>query len=114
SQAHPRPQQAPTGREAGSRELQSFPEFYAQSARRPAASTAVPSMRIVCTGPITYRGQDAVQRDIATFKAALPSARYEEAFLPAISVTNIASGRRNEYYRSEDEFLEAIAKAIHE
>jgi 5-methyltetrahydropteroyltriglutamate--homocysteine methyltransferase len=40
--------------------------------------------------------------------------RYEEAFLPAISVTNIESGRRNEYYHTEDEFLEAIARAIHE
>ena len=60
------------------------------------------------------RGRDAVQRDIATFKAALQGVRYEEAFLPAISVTNIESGRRNEYYRTEDEFLEAIARAIHE
>jgi 5-methyltetrahydropteroyltriglutamate--homocysteine methyltransferase len=107
-------QPGPTGPEAGSRELQSFPEFYAQSAHRPAAATAVPPLRIVCTGPITYRGQAAVQRDIATFKAALQGVRYEEAFLPAISVTNIESGRRNEYYRTEDEFLEAIAKAIHE
>jgi len=113
-EAQPVVQQGPTGPEAGSRELQSFPEFYAQSARRPAATTAVPPLRIVCTGPITYRGQDAVQRDIATFKAVLQGARYEEAFLPAISVTNIESGRRNEYYRTEDEFLEAIAKAIHE
>ena len=113
-EAQPVAQQGPTGPEAGSRELQSFPEFYAQSARRPAAATAVPPMRIVCTGPITYRGQDAVQRDIANFKAALQGVRYEEAFLPAVSVTNIESGRRNEYYRTEDEFLEAIARAIHE
>ncbi|HEY7492634.1 MAG TPA: methionine synthase, partial [Candidatus Tectomicrobia bacterium] len=91
--AHPVAQQGPTGPEAGSRELQSFPEFYAQSARRPAAATAVPSLRIVCTGPISYAGRDAVQRDIETFKAALQGVRYEEAFLPAVSVTNIASGR---------------------
>src|SRR5712692_4767126 len=113
-EARPAVQQGPTGPEAGSRELQSFPEFYAQSARRPAAATAVPPMRIVCTGPITYRGRDAVQRDIATFKAALQGVRYAEAFLPAVSVTNIASGRRNEYYPTEDEFMEAIARAIHE
>jgi 5-methyltetrahydropteroyltriglutamate--homocysteine methyltransferase len=113
-EAQPVAPQGPTGPEAGSRELQSFPEFYAQSARRPAAATAVPPMRIVCTGPITYRGQEAVQRDIANFKAALQGVRYEEAFLPAVSVTNIESGRRNEYYHTEDEFLEAIARAIHE
>src|SRR5215510_7388724 len=91
-EAQPVTPQGPTGPEAGSRELQAFPEFYALSARRPAAATAVPSMRIVCTGPIAYTGQDAVQRDTATFKAALQGARYEEAFLPAISVTNIESG----------------------
>src|SRR5215831_18920735 len=37
-EAQPVAQSGPTGPEAGSRELQSFPEFYAQSARRPAAS----------------------------------------------------------------------------
>src|SRR2546425_5842196 len=35
-EAYPVAQQGPTGPEVGSRELQSFPEFYAQSARRPA------------------------------------------------------------------------------
>src|SRR4029450_11487502 len=83
-EAQPAPQQGPMGPEAGSRELQSFPEFYAQPARRPAGATAGPPLRIVCTGPITYRGQDAVQRDIAPFKAALQGVRCEEAFLPAI------------------------------
>ena len=55
-----------------------------------------------------------MQRDIATFKTALQGMRYEEAFLPAVSVTNIESGRRNEHYGTEDEILQAIAKAIHE
>src|SRR3989475_13156537 len=111
-EAYPVAQQGPTGPEVGSRELQSLPEFYAQSARRPAAATAVPPMRIVCTGAITYRGQDAAQKDIANFKAVLQGVRYEEALLPAVSVTNIVSGRRNEYYRTEDELMEATPMPI--
>src|SRR5215831_8179242 len=43
--AQPVVPQGPTGPEAGSRELQSFPEFYAQSARRPAASSAPDRLR---------------------------------------------------------------------
>lgn len=39
----------------------------------------------VCTGPITYTGQEAIKSDISHFKAALQSVDVEEAFLFAIA-----------------------------
>src|SRR5439155_1988629 len=42
-----------------------------------------PSMiRWECTGPISYKGQSAIQADIANFKAALAGVPVEDAFLP--------------------------------
>ncbi|MDE3076950.1 MAG: methionine synthase, partial [Chloroflexota bacterium] len=54
-----------------------FRDFFAEE--MPSAITGSPAE--VCTGPITYVGQAAIQRDIDNFTAALASARVEEAFL---------------------------------
>src|SRR5581483_905243 len=66
-----------------SREGLSFPEFYAQT--HPASTHT----HMVCTGPITYKGHTQLERDIDNFKAALNGAKPEEAFMPAISPSNI-------------------------
>ena len=60
------------------RDRTDFREFYADmdaGGRLPRART-----RLVCTGPLSYIGQDAVATDIANFKAALNGVKYEEAF----------------------------------
>ncbi|MCI0895103.1 MAG: methionine synthase, partial [Chloroflexi bacterium] len=67
----------------------------------------------VCSGPITYIGQDAVQRDIENFKVALQAVDTEEAFIPAIAPGTFGRGQ-NRYYSSEAEFLFAIAEAMKE
>jgi 5-methyltetrahydropteroyltriglutamate--homocysteine methyltransferase len=45
-----------------------------------------------CTGPISYRGQEALQPDIENLKAAIDEAGAQEAFLPAVA----PSGRGRE------------------
>ena len=92
---------------AGSREVLAFPEFYAQSA---AGSRGV---RMICTGPITYKGQTQLQRDIANLKAAMNGAKVE-AFMPAISPANIEDWMGNSYYKKQEDYLFAIADAMHE
>jgi 5-methyltetrahydropteroyltriglutamate--homocysteine methyltransferase len=100
---------------AGSREAASFPEFYEQSARSAGSpATAATHIQMVCTGPIQYQGQKQLQRDIDNFTAALKQCRVEEAFLPAISPSNVEDWQKNEYYRTNEEFLFAIADAMHE
>ena len=91
---------------ADSREARSFPEFYAEglaSARH---------NRMVCTGPVSYRGRAQLQRDIDNLKAALDGATPAEAFMPAISPTSAADWQRNAYYATEEEYLFAIAEAL--
>jgi 5-methyltetrahydropteroyltriglutamate--homocysteine methyltransferase len=98
---------------ANSRESKSFPEFYGASIAS-GANASVLSNRMVCTGPIKYQGHAQVRQDIENFKAALQGANYTEAFLPAISVCNIEDWQRNAYYKTQEEYLFAIADAMNE
>jgi 5-methyltetrahydropteroyltriglutamate--homocysteine methyltransferase len=68
---------------------------------------------LACTGPITYTGQARVQADIDNLKAAMQSAGAQTGFMTALSPTNVAPHYRNEYYRTEEEYLVAIADAMH-
>ncbi len=93
---------------AGSREALSFPEFYAQG------HVGARQNRMVCTGPITYKGQAQLQRDIANLKSALIGVKVADVFMPAISPSNIEEWQRNLYYRSSEEYVFAIAEAMRE
>jgi len=91
----------------GSREALSFPEFYAQ------IHVGSRQDRMVCTGPITYKGHAHLQRDIENLKAAIGDATIE-AFMPAISPSNIEEWQRNAYYKTQEEYAAAIAEAMRE
>lgn len=69
---------------------------------------------VACVAPIRYTGQTAVASDISNFKAALQEVNAGEAFLPAIAPGTIEHWLQNEYYASDEDFLAAIAKALHE
>jgi 5-methyltetrahydropteroyltriglutamate--homocysteine methyltransferase len=66
----------------------------------------------VCTGPITYNGE-ALQRDIANLKAALEGQQVEGAFMPVVAPASVY-WLQNEYYGTEEEFVFAVADALHE
>jgi len=93
---------------AGSREALSFPEFYAET------HAASRQRHMVCTGPITYKGGRQLARDIDNLKAALNGAKPVDAFMPAISPSNIEDWQKNAFYKTQEEFLFAIADAMHE
>ncbi len=94
---------------ARSCEVRAFPEYYAE-----AAGAGSWPVRMVCTGPIAYRGQAQLERDIANFRAALDAATVEEAFISAVSPATVEAWHRNAYYEWEMEYLFAIADALHE
>src|SRR5437867_3666802 len=52
--------------------------------------------------------------DIDNLKAALDGAKPAEVFMPAISPTSAADWQRNGYYKTEEEYLFAIADALRE
>jgi 5-methyltetrahydropteroyltriglutamate--homocysteine methyltransferase len=98
---------------AGTRERKAFPEYYDDQAQVQGVPLN-PAVTITCTAPITYQGHAAVQADIANLKAAMHGTRAVEAFMPSISVNNVEGQRRNEYYKTDEEFYQAIADAMRE
>ncbi|MDR3420650.1 MAG: cobalamin-independent methionine synthase II family protein [Xanthobacteraceae bacterium] len=97
----------------GSRENNQFPEYYAWEASlnlNPASGTK----RVICDGPMSYKGQRQIAADIATFKGALAKLKVQEPFLPAISPTNVEFWIKNEHYKSDEEYIFALADAMHE
>jgi 5-methyltetrahydropteroyltriglutamate--homocysteine methyltransferase len=86
-----------------------FAEFYAELDAREGVAT---NMDSVCVGPITYTGQQELQRDIDNFKAALKSANVAEAFMPVAAPASVIPDRKNEYYKSEEELIRAIGAAM--
>lgn len=99
-----------TARGAGRDQLM-FPDFYAEyfpTQKLPKRGTTV------CVGPITYKGQAAVQKDIAVFKAGLKGAAVADAFLPVVAPASAVPRHKNEYYKEDEEFLFKLAEALRE
>lgn len=86
-----------------------FKDFYAElDVREPMAN---PRM-VACVGPVKYIGQAIVKRDIDNFKAALKGVKVEEAFMPVVAPSSVLPDRKDEYYKSEDEWLAAVTEAM--
>jgi len=75
-----------------------------------------PFPSLVCVGPIAYtaEGRAAVQRDVDNLKAAAKNVDVVDAFLPVVAPCSIGVDYFNEYYKSDEEFLFAVADALHE
>ena len=65
------------------------------------------------TGPVTYTGKAAIQADIDNFKAGLQGSTPEETFLPAITPGTMEHWLANEHYKTDEEYLFALADALH-
>jgi 5-methyltetrahydropteroyltriglutamate--homocysteine methyltransferase len=93
----------------GSGERAEFADFYKELGFMPS-----PMERAICSGPIKYIGQAEVQTDIATFKAALAEsgARVEEPFMCVLAPGWLEHFFHNEYYKTDEEYLFALADAM--
>lgn len=105
----------PKGPERGARkewaaEVAAFPEYYEQYfSRRMMGGSIAPRVPLVCTGPVGYRGQEAIRKDIQNLQDAVRGLRVEEAFMPAVAPSGVGV---NEYYRSDEEYLQAVGEAL--
>jgi 5-methyltetrahydropteroyltriglutamate--homocysteine methyltransferase len=91
------------------KEVSAFPEYYAQYFEQAMMGGAVvPSVPVVCTGPLKYCGEEFLRKDIANVKNAAKAAgiQQDHVFLPATAPSGVGS---NEYYRTEEEYLHALA-----
>lgn len=91
------------------KEVQAFPEYYAEYFKQAMmGGVIVPVAPVVCVGPVKYRGENAVQRDIANVKAAAKAAGISDTqvFLAATAPSGVGI---NEYYKSDEEYFHALA-----
>jgi 5-methyltetrahydropteroyltriglutamate--homocysteine methyltransferase len=84
--------------------------FEANPRRRSLGPPAMP----VCIAELRYIGQADLARDLENFKTALVGVSVAGAFLPANSPGTIEHWMLNDYYKSDEAFVFAIADAMHE
>ncbi len=88
-----------------------FPGYFAANPRpRSREGMGYP----VCVEKLSFVGQAEVARDIENFRAALDGVEVAEAFLPANTPGTIEHWMGNEYYKTDEEFVFAIADAMRE
>jgi 5-methyltetrahydropteroyltriglutamate--homocysteine methyltransferase len=92
------------------RDRERFAEFFA--AEMPLAVTGMPAE--ACTGPIAYKDDGALRRDIENLRDATSHARPLEAFMTVVAPASTAYNGINEYYGSERDYVFAIAAALRE
>jgi 5-methyltetrahydropteroyltriglutamate--homocysteine methyltransferase len=93
------------------RDERKFTDYFRANAR---AQSLGPPTIPVCVAPLRYVGHADLQKDIDNFTAALAGISPAGAFLPANSPGTIEHWMANEYYKSDEEFVFAIADAMHE
>ena len=93
-----------------SQELAAFPEYYERYFAEAMHGGAVTKVDpVVCTGPISYKGLDALYADIANLKAAVADVDTEDVFMPAVAP---GGGGGNEYYPTEEKYMQAVGEAM--
>lgn len=103
---------------AQGRDRETFADFYKYAAERGTlfyVTQKTPAVRRnswVCTGPITYTGAEAMRREIALFKEALPGGETADSFLTTTAPASLEPYHSNRFYKSDEEFLFALAEAM--
>ena len=67
-----------------------------------------------CIGPIKYTGQKSIKTALALFKDALKDAKPDEVFYTAVAPASVGYDANQEYYKSDEEYVYAIADALAE
>jgi 5-methyltetrahydropteroyltriglutamate--homocysteine methyltransferase len=108
-----RPIQPGTDPFARGADRERFKEFYAEiEGGNDRTWSNVTKREAVCVAPVKYTGLGELQHDIDNLKAALQGANVEEAFLPVAAPSSAIPDRKNEYYRSDEELVIALAEAL--
>jgi len=83
----------------------------ARSGALVAKRTARPKA-LVCAAPIRYVGHEELRTDLANLKRSLAGKKHEEAFVTAISPSNLELYYENRHYSSDEDYLEALGEAM--
>lgn len=92
-------------------EASRFPDYYERYfGRSMQGGAVVRPAPLRCTGPVAYRGEEALERDLSNLRAALDAVGGRAAFVAAVAPSGVGS---NAYYASEADYLFAVADALH-
>lgn len=90
-------------------DLELFPNFL----KRQASSGGTPTYRRPkCVGEITVKSLEPLRDDVDNFQAALSANGYSKGFMNSATPGVIALFQPNEYYQTQDEYLEAVAEGM--
>jgi 5-methyltetrahydropteroyltriglutamate--homocysteine methyltransferase len=110
-----RPPEASRGVLARGKDREEFADFYRYAAEQgtlfyaPGNQIRPQRRSAVCTGPVAYIGAADLQREIAIMKEFVAP---EEGFITTTAPASIEPYRPNEYYKSEEEYVYALAEAL--
>ncbi|MEA2596389.1 MAG: 5-methyltetrahydropteroyltriglutamate--homocysteine methyltransferase [Thermomicrobiales bacterium] len=76
--------------------------------------TAIDDARVACVGPVAYRGQTRLQRDLADVTEAVAGGDPAGVFLSSASPGVIALFHPNHHYPSHEAYIWALAGAMRE
>jgi 5-methyltetrahydropteroyltriglutamate--homocysteine methyltransferase len=85
-----------------------FPEY----ASRGTALAGGPAL--ACKGPVAWQNFDELKRDIENLRAASSRSRPREVFMTSVSPGNISLLFPNEYYSTQEAYLEALGVLMKE
>jgi 5-methyltetrahydropteroyltriglutamate--homocysteine methyltransferase len=90
-------------------DLEMFPNFL----KRQASSGGTPTYRRPkCVGEITVKSLEPLREDVEAFQSALSANGYAQGFMNSATPGVIALFQPNEFYRTQDEYLEAVAEGM--
>ncbi len=93
-------------------EVAAFPDYYKEYFKTAMMGGAIVALApVVCVGPVKYRGERFVRRDIANVKNAAAAAGVPDhhVFLPATAASGVGL---NEYYKSDEDYFHALAAEL--
>jgi 5-methyltetrahydropteroyltriglutamate--homocysteine methyltransferase len=97
-----------TPREPG-QDLVEYPGLLRKLAERGATAKY---RRPRCVGPIAVKDLEPMRKDVANMCSAVKAAGAAEGFLNAASPGVVALFQPNDFYRTQDEYLQALAEAL--
>ncbi|MYA24672.1 MAG: cobalamin-independent methionine synthase II family protein [Gemmatimonadetes bacterium] len=93
-----------------SQEVAAFPEYYERYFGEAMHGGAVAEINpVACIGPVSYKGIDALNKDIENLKAAVAGVDKVDVFMPAVAPGGVGG---NDYYPTEEEYLQAVGEAM--
>ena len=92
-------------------DLQPYPEFRAKMGRMTGSQEF---KRSSCIGPISVKSWAPLHADIANMKAAMARHGVQEGFMNAASPGLITAFQPNQYYKTHEEYVWALAEVMHE